>query len=590
MDPLGNEDGIWYLSHLLNEWNKSAASSEEDRRIIDAEHYRIETKIASNDRLTATVDLTFRALRDGDRVLDFNLLPALRVTRVALSGNRDIGFIQERQKEDGSFYVILPEPAVKGQTYQVRIEYEGNKVLRKEGNGNFSVDARASWYPSPVAFGDRATYDLIFSVPKKYTLVGVGKLIKESKEGDYAVTEWKSDIPLAVAGFNYGLYKKKQRIDEKTGYEFEVYTTGEVPYTLRAAGADDTMSPSRMADNALIEALNSVRVFNQWFGESPYGRIAITQQPQFDFGQSWPTLVYLPVSAFLDATQRWTLLGSSEFSFFEFIQEVTPHEVSHQWWGHMVGWASFRDQWLSEGFADFSASLYLQATEPKPDKYHEFWERKRKMILEKNEYGRSPNDAGPLWMGLRLMTAKSEGAYNRLVYPKGAYVLHMLRWLMFDPKTGDQDFIDLMHDFVKTYSGRNASTEAFQRIVEKHMNGKLDLNGNGSMNWFFREWVFGTDIPRYRLDYTLKPGQDGKFVFTGKITQSGVSDAFKMRVPLYMDFDGNVRHVGSIVIRGNQTTQEFQLILPKKPKRILMNANHDILAAEAVAKEVSPGG
>jgi hypothetical protein len=38
---------------------------------------------------------------------------------------------------------------------------------------------------------------------------------------------------------------------------------------------------------------------------------------------------------------------------------VTPQEVAHQWWGHTVGFDSGRDQWMSEGFADFSASLYL---------------------------------------------------------------------------------------------------------------------------------------------------------------------------------------------------------------------------------------
>lgn len=47
-------------------------------------------------------------------------------------------------------------------------------------------------------------------------------------------------------------------------------------------------------------------------------------------------------------------------------------------------------------------------------------------------FGKRANDAGPIWMGLRLNTFKTPGAYNQIVYPKGAYVLHMLRWLMYD--------------------------------------------------------------------------------------------------------------------------------------------------------------
>ena len=68
----------------------------------------------------------------------------------------------------------------------------------------------------------------------------------------------------------------------------------------------------------------------------------------------------------------------------------------------MVGWESYHDQWLSEGFADFSASLYLQFTEKKPDKYLKFWESARKRIIDKNNFGRRADDAGPVWMGLRL--------------------------------------------------------------------------------------------------------------------------------------------------------------------------------------------
>jgi len=87
-----------------------------------------------------------------------------------------------------------------------------------------------------------------------------------------------------------------------------------------------------MLKKVAAETRASILIFNRFFGEAPYGRIAVTQQPQFSFGQSWPTLVYLPVSAFLDSTQRWMLVGANTFKFNDFIQEITPHEVAHQWW------------------------------------------------------------------------------------------------------------------------------------------------------------------------------------------------------------------------------------------------------------------
>ena len=166
---------------------------------------------------------------------------------------------------------------------------------------------------------------------------------------------------------------------------------------------------------------------------------------------------------------------------------------------------------------------------------------------------------------------------------KGGYVLHMLRWMMYDPKTGDQRFMAMMQDFVKTHFNRNASTESFKRVVEKHMRPGMDLDGNGRMDWFFSAWVYGTEIPRYRFDYSLTPESDGKFLLKGTLTQSEVSENFKMLVPIYLDFDGKIMRLGDIAVKGNLTTPEFQVKLPQRPKRVLINAHHDVLASESVS-------
>jgi hypothetical protein len=584
IDPQGKEEGVLYFSHPESEWKKGQASSGEDNRVIDAQHYRIETVI-SGEKLTASAELTFSALADGERILTFGLLPTLRVTKVSFGEKdaKEIDYIQEKKNDDSSFHAILPEPTVKGQKYRIRIEYQGNKVIEDAGGGNFAVGARTSWYPSVNAFNDRATFDLTFKVPNKYTLVGVGKQVKEGKEGDFAVSQWTSEIPLAVAGFNYGRFKRQQVTDEASKYQIEGYATSDLPDWLKGAESIGGMNPTRLTEKAVVEAQNSIRIFNHWFGESPYGRIAITQQPEPLFGQSWPTLVYLPIISFLDSTQRWRLFGMSK-GLTDFIQEVTPHEVAHQWWGHIVGWASYHDQWISEGFADFSASLYLQYTEGgKLDKYLNFWDGHRKTILEKNEFGLRNNDAGPIWLGLRLNTYKTPGAYGRMIYPKGSYVLHMLRWMMYDRENGDKKFIEMMRDFVKIHTHENASTESFKAIVEKHMTPQMDLDGNKRMDWFFYQWVYGTEVPRYRFDYSLTPDSDGKVVLRGAITQSDVSPNFKMIVPIYLDFDGKIMRLGSASVTGNTTTKEFQVKLPQKPKRVLINYHHDILAHESVS-------
>jgi aminopeptidase N len=577
LNPGNETEGIWYLAHSGEEYIDGRAKATENKWSVDVDNYRITTEVARNGRLTATADIAFKAVANGERVVKFGLLPNLRVTSVK-AGGAATSFIQEGRNQDGSFYVVMPEAMVKDRSYQLTVEYNGDKVVSGEGGGNFSVEARTSWYPSLNSFTDQAKYDLTFRVPRQYTLVSVGKPSAPKRDGDFTVSQWVSEVPLAVAGFNYGDFKKKDAPIDVLKYGLESYAATDVPDYLKPfANSMGGISPNAMSQTALAETDAAMRVYSEWFGKAPYGRIAVTQQPAFNYGQSWPSLVYLPMSAYLDVTQRYQLLGGINGGLNDFIQEVTAHEVAHQWWGHMVGWASYRDQWLSEGFADFSAGLFLQMTNAKPDKYYDFLRKSRDKVLDKNNFGVSPNDAGPLSMGIRLNTPRSGRAYQNLVYPKGAYVLHMLRSMFWDAKTGDQEFKAMMQDFVASHLFKTASTESFQAIVEKHMRPEMNLAGNG-MKWFFDEWVHGTDVPKYQFDYEITPAADGKFLMKASLGQSGVGENFVMPVPLYMEVDGRSMRLGTVVMKGNSTRPQLQLMLPVRPKKISINAAFDILA------------
>lgn len=580
VDPGSTQEGLWYLSHFAAEIKSGKASSNEDHRSVEAVNYRIETTIAHNDHLAATTTVRLRALT-ADRVLAFNLLPNLRVTSAKL-GTAAIPVIQEDRREDPSLYVVLPQPMKRGETFEVALEYAGDKVIQKEGAGVFSVDARENWYPNVNSFHDHAKYDLTFHAPKGATLVSVGKLENESTEKSGVTTHWVSEQPIAVAGFNYGNFKKRAAVIRNLdNMPLEGYANTETPDYLKGAemsGTMGTLAPSRLMDGTLVEAQNAMSIFSAYFGKDIYGRIAITQQPQFSFGQSWPTLVYLPISAYLDSNQRHQLMGSGEdVRLSEFVDEVTAHEVSHQWWGHMVGCSTYHDEWLSEGFAFFSAGLYLQAIEKTPVKALRYWENAARTLTEKNSFGQRANDAGPVWLGLRLSTAKSSGAYDRVVYRKGGYILYMLRNLMRDNKDGDKRFIEMMHDFVATHLNGNASTEDFQKIAEKHMLPVMDLDHNGKLDWFFREWVYGIALPHYKFDYTVTPDSDGKWLLKATLTQSEVPDSFAMLVPVYLDFGNGPVRLGEVSVRGNSTMNNIEVKLPQKPVKVSINAFHDLL-------------
>jgi Peptidase family M1 domain/Carboxypeptidase regulatory-like domain len=577
-DPEGMEDGVWYLAHFKSEYLNHTANSREDRRLFATHRYKIETVIAKNQHLFSTATITFQPLVSGERVMKFGLLPNLRVTRVLDENGQNLNFIQESRKQDGSFYAILSAATPVGRESSITVEYAGDKVLEVAGGGSFYVLARTAWYPNLNGFGERAIYDLTFKVPHRYKVISVGHLENESTEQDFAVSHWVTPTPVAVAGFNYGEYQKMDWPDTVTNYKIAGYYLRELPDTLRRNPALGGMAPGAMTKYALDQTRAQLQVCTHFFGSIPYDNINITEQPDFNFGQSWPNLVYLPISAYIDATQRWMLFGHIDNNFTGFVQEVTPHEVAHQWWGHAVGWASYHDQWLSEGFAEFSAGLFLQqAVGPKWQKdYLEFWDRLRRRILDKNNFGVAPNDAGPIWMGERLVSPRSANAYQNVTYPKGAYILQMLRSIMWNADDQDKAFIEMMHDFVETHRERAASTESFKAVAEKHMSKIMDLQKNGRLDWFFNEWVYGTEVPRYKFEYQTTPAAGGKVNLHMTITESDVDEHFAMLVPIFADFGNGMIRIGQVGVVGN-STRTSDAILPSQPKKVALNAYKDIL-------------
>ena len=124
-----------------------------------------------------------------------------------------------------------------------------------------------------------------------------------------------------------------------------------------------SLSTIVMMKQPLREAQFSIELYTSYFGPLPFKRLAIMQQTACNYGQSWPELVWLPICSFYDITVRHQL--GLDWGDRGYWKVVAPHEVAHQWWGQTVGFNSYRDQWMSEGFADFSAYCFCKAHMPK---------------------------------------------------------------------------------------------------------------------------------------------------------------------------------------------------------------------------------
>ena len=591
--------GVWYSSRYRSEIEKGVGAFV--RPPADASHYAIDTTI-NGAQISATSTMTFVPSSDV-RVLPIDLAPKLRISQAAYAVESatpewtPAGIIQEAWKDDPDAAVVFPTVVSPGQKYLLRLTYAGSDVMTNAGDGNFTIGSRTNWYPNLGTFSDPATFDLTFRTPQKFQVVAVGTETENKVQGEERVAVWKSVEPLRVAGFNYGRFRKMGQADPETGIAFDVYTNPGEPDILKEInsvlggmremgdpqGESMYIGPSHvkidtasLAQSALADGINTARTANAYFGPLKTRRVAITQQSQWFFGQSWPGLIYLPYVAFFNSTVRNTL-GLNEAK--DFVDNVGAHELAHQWWGHQVAPRSYHDAWISEGFAEFTAALVAQQTGGWP-RYDAFWEKARRNILEKPRGASIDNvQAGPISQGLRLSTWKNDWAYNSLVYSKGAYVLHMLRMAMME-KNDDSAFMAMMKEFASTYAGKTAGTRDFQRIAEKHATPAIRITKDGKMNWFFDQWVYGTMIPKITSKFEFQSVGGGKYKVTGNVTQAEVDADFASIVPIYVHFDKNSSaRLGNVVMIGNSTEPvQFEIALPKKPQRFAVNSMHNVLS------------
>jgi hypothetical protein len=533
--------------------------------------YRMEVDLrAAPHRLAVDAEMDMTALRDGIRMVDFKLndgLPSFdnerlkhgaRLTGVSLKDGPDLQYLQDGW--DTAVWIVLPKPLHRDERLTLKMKFETKGGFFTWGGDFHYPVVTTSWYPRHHDM-ELSDYDLTFLHKPNTTVVSVGGLAGDPvRRGDTMVTRWKTALPLWVATFALGPFQRQSE-NIKIGDK-------EITLDYFAAGTNYTYIKK---DFMLAEMGNTLKYFSAMFGDYRFSRLGAVFSPR-PFGQGLPTLLLLPSS------------GTDHVWDFQFI----AHEASHQWWGDMVGWRSYRDQWLSEGFADYSGVLYT-AFRLKPKDGTELLDRMRRRLLGPpyTDLGLAAGklyEVGPLIYGYRLSTRLTRNAYSTLIYSKGALTLRMLHFLMTDPSTGDGTaFFDLMKEFTTTYRGRLASTDNFFRIANQYFSRSAIARRYGlqDLDWFQREWVYGTEMPTYRLEYHFEPRPGGGQFLVGTLFQEGVPDNWFMPLPLFAEMENGQRAIVIVAAKGPSTP--LKLGIPGTPKRIELDPDLWVLSAKTSA-------
>ena len=574
---------------------------------VKALAYDIDTRLESDNSMKGHAEILLESLSSTERVLTFDFSRLLKLSKVLNERGESLDAfpyplqdeIEAGDRTKGWIQVVLPAPHPVGEKFRLQFYYQGN-VIANVGNNVLYVGERGGWYPN-LGLGIPASFDLKFDYPENLTLVATGARVEENTAGGRKHSQWRSDGVFRVAGFNLGPYHSVERRVGTT--TVEVYATREAEAALEArhtrlvprfvvpanprehdpplAIAPDTippLAPAALLQSVAESASEALQYFENLFGPFPYSRLAISQIPG-NFGQGWPELIYLPTLSFLRKSERYDL-GLPEKSEDLLSHGMIAHEIAHQWWGNLLGWTTYHDQWLSEGLATYAAALEMWKEKGGDRHFHELLRNYKLDLLSKGKDGVTNEASGPIWLGPRLSNSVTPAGYDTVVYKKACWVLHMLRGLMRDPSTGsDEKFFRLLRDFVATHQGMSVSTEEFVRHAEKYMPRSIDLDHNRRLDWFFNEWVYETGIPIYKLESTVKQLAPQKFVIQGSISQRGVASDFEMLVPVVAEVGREKKaSLGRVVV--TEDGGRFKFTTTARPRRVAIDEDNLLAITE----------
>jgi hypothetical protein len=473
-------------------------------------------EIQPNGWLTADMGVDIFIARRNLATLFFQLSPDLIVSRITAERGDTLDFVQE--KNENGLTVFLPKEITQADTLRLLFHYAGKFLEKNANNVHFLKDA-VFWVPH-LGYLRRAAYKIIFKSPRSLRVMAVGELLREWEEGDFRLSYYSEAVPAKAASFCLGKFDSDAlSIDGLPRLEIHSSSLRNPQQRRHVAG----------------DIANSLFLFNRLIAPYTAPVLRIVEAPGFA-SHGYPGLVTL---SWLGFQTHWTGI----------LQALRSHEVAHQWFGNAVGWATYHDQWLSEGFAEYLGALYVEWVIQDRKNFENLIQSWHDDLLEGGHVGVSLGlqrfglgnaalrkseglAAGPLWLGFRL-GQKDELDYYLSTYRKGAYIVHSLRWLLRDLNSGsDARFWAFLADFVQPYLGADPATHDLQKIAEKHFGAPLD--------WFFKQWIYGTAIPRYRWAYQVIPTDSGNAVQIS-IQQEEVPPDFRMPVPVMVEYNDGVQ-------------------------------------------------
>lgn len=471
---------------------------------VDVQHYDVEIALgAGSDRIEARAALTV-AITAQQAVLPLDFT-GLEITRLTVDG-RTLPYTYN----NGVVRIPLAG-TTPGDVVTVALEYRGvpddGLLLRNNVHGtpvafvdNWPNRTRF-WLPSVDHPDDKATVRYTIHAPEAWSVIANGHRMSGptptlagalGSGADRRTWVWEVGVPIS----SYNMVIGAARFEVRS---VGLAACGRAPASRRADGCVEVSTwifpeDVEKAEPSFRRTAQMVDVFTEIIGDFPFEKLANVQSTTRFGGMENASAIFYSEQALASGRN---------------MEETVSHEIAHQWFGDAVTEASWYHLWLSEGFATYFGDLFFEVADGGPA-FAALMEKSRQTVVASKDVERPVIDPAETDLFALL---------NDNSYPKGAWVLHMLRGLL-----GDDAFFAGIRTYYARHLHSAVLTEQLQSVMEEVSHRDLD--------WFFTQWLHRPGFPVFEVEERWSAGAGSAGVAEVTVRQVQKDAWPRFRVPL----------------------------------------------------------
>lgn len=513
-------------------------------RPADVRHVKLEIELDfERETVSGTAYTTFSTLYEQVKTISFDAID-LNISRIALADGKQLTY----HTSENRLIVTLDRPYHYGEEFTIAVTYDAHPrtglhfIKPAAEDPTRPVQAwtfgqpryHSHWFPCHDAPNDRATTEILVTVPAQFLTVSNGNLLSVTDHGMTKTHHWRHDIP-------HAMYLLSLVVCDFAVIE-DSYNGKPVTYYVRKDRKDD--APLYMGKTPEM-----MRFFSEYTGvEYPYDKYAQTVVEVYTGAMEHTTCT----------THGFTLLLNERASLDmgEEYRAVVAHELAHQWFGDLVTCRDWPNGWLNEGFATYFEELWNEHDLGNNYFKQSMLNLKKGYLSEDREYRRP--------IVYHVYHDHGFELFDRHMYNKGGWVLHMLRHQL-----GEATFKRAVKVYLERYREKEVITADLERTLE-------EVTGH-SMGRFFSQWVYSGGYPAFEVTYSwdsehnlvkIKIKQTQKVDELTPCFMTPVDLAFTVPVADEAEKDGGeTRTVPLRIVVGEdgQIEQSFYISLEREP-------------------------